>query len=200
MIRLFIIFPLLVIITILGLGSYLQPNDLKDCQGIVSNVSPCQAVDAIVAVSGGDTNARTDKAIQLYKSGWAKLLIFSGAAEDKSGPSNAAAMRMRALAANVPSSAIYIDENSETTKQNAENTKNIFDQLKINSIILVTSGYHQMRASLEFNKRADNVTIYNDPVETDTDWSIWWWTNPRGWSLAFSELFKIVLFNFGVSQ
>jgi len=42
----------------------------------------------------------------LYKHDWAKLLIFSGAAADKTGPSNAEAMKRQALAAGIPSSDI----------------------------------------------------------------------------------------------
>jgi hypothetical protein len=69
---------------IIGISIYLQPNDLITCNDTVSTNSPCQAVDAIVAISGGDTNARTDEAIRMYKNGWSDTLIFSGAALDKS--------------------------------------------------------------------------------------------------------------------
>jgi uncharacterized SAM-binding protein YcdF (DUF218 family) len=199
-IRYLIFFPLLIIGSIVAISIYLQPDDLRGCTEQVGTSAPCRPVDAIVAVSGGDTNARTDEAIQLYKNNWSKTLIFSGAAEDKTGLSNAAAMEIRAEAQGVPASAIVLDESSETTKQNAEDTSAIFVDRNIKSIILVTSGYHQRRASLEFHKLATNVTILNHPVGTDQDWSFWWWTNPRGWTLAVSELFKIVLFYFGVSQ
>jgi uncharacterized SAM-binding protein YcdF (DUF218 family) len=70
----------------------------------------------------------------------------------------------------------------------------------IKSIILVTSGYHQRRASLEFSKRTTGVTILNHPVAQDQDWSMWWWTNPRGWSLAVGEFFKIIAFNFEATR
>lgn len=199
MIRWLIITPAVLIATIISLTLYLQPNDLKECDGIVSSSAPCQSVDAIIALSGGDTDARTDEAIRLYKDGWAKLLIFSGAAEDKSGPSNAEAMKNRALSQGVSPAAIYLDEYSETTRQNAENTNSIIDQLKIKNAILITSGYHQRRASMEFDRRIEGATIYNSPLASDQDWSPWWWTNIRGWSLAFGELFKIILLNLGVS-
>lgn len=200
MIRFLIIIPLIIIAMIVGISVYLQPNDIASCNEQVTSVAPCEAVDAIVAVSGGDTNARTDEAIRLYKNHWANTLIFSGAAEDKSGPSNAAAMQTRAEEQGVPSSAIILDEESATTLQNAEDSKTIFDEHNIKSIILVTSGYHQRRASLEFNKLATGVKVVNHPVASDQDWSVWWWTGPRGWTLALTEMFKIVLFNFGVGQ
>ena len=127
-------------------------------------------------------------------------MIFSGAAQDKTGPSNAAVMKQRAMAAGIPVSAIHIDEFSATTSQNAENAQTIFTNLNIKSIILVTSGYHQKRASLEFNKRTSGVKILNHPAQNDHDWSVWWWTNSRGWALAASELFKIAVLNFEANR
>ena len=106
MIRYLIFFPLLIIGVIVAISVYLQPDDLQSCGEQVGTSAPCQSVDAIVAVSGGDTSARTDEAIQLYKNNWSKTLIFSGAAEDKSGPSNAAAMKTQAEAEGIPASAI----------------------------------------------------------------------------------------------
>lgn len=192
----FIAIPIVVIAAlILGISIYLQPSDFRDCQINPAIAGDCSAVDAIVAVSGGDTNARTDQAIELYQNGWADLLIFSGAAQDKSGPSNAQAMAVRAEMKGVPSEAILLDEYSETTEENAANTQSIFQRTNIDSIILVTSGYHQRRASLEFNKRASgDVVIKNYPTE-DSDWNAWWWISPRGWWLAGTELAKIGVFH-----
>lgn len=200
MIKSLLILPILIIATIIGISIYLQPDDIASCNGTISSIEPCQPVDAIVAVSGGDTSARTDEAIALFKNGWANTLIFSGAAQDKSGPSNATVMKRRAIAAGIPESVIRLDEFSETTRQNAENSQTIFNSMNIKSIILVTSGYHQRRASLEFDKRTVGVKILNHPVASDQDWSIWWWTSSRGWALSASELFKIVVFEFGASQ
>jgi len=199
MIRSIIAAAIAIVVVTIGLNIFLQPNDLSGCGVMVGTVSPCSKVDAIIAVSGGDTNARTDEAIKLYENGWSKELIFSGAAQDKSGPSNAAAMRTRALAAGVPDADISIEEYSATTKQNAENTQNIFTKQNLKTVILVTSGYHQRRASLEFNKRTTGVTILNHPVANDKDWSAWWWLTPHGWWLALGEFFKILVFYVGIS-
>jgi len=191
----FVIFGIIFIIaTILGINFYLQIDNLAGCGEKPGTGTNCQKVDAIIAISGGDTTARTDEAIVFYKNGWADILIFSGAAQDKSGPSNAAVMKKNAISAGVPESAIKIDEYSETTKQNAENSKAIFTKNNINSVILVTSGYHQRRASLEFNRRASNVKILNHPVKSDKDWSMLWWMTPTGWFLAVSEIIKIGIF------
>lgn len=196
MIRFLIGFVVLISVIIIAISIYLQPNDITVCKDVITRTAPCQKVDAVVAISGGDTNARTDEAIRLYKNGWTETLIFAGAALDKSGPSNASVMRDRAVSAGIPSSRIFIDEQSETTKENAQNTQSILKSKNIQTIILVTSGYHQRRAAIEFAKYNPTVTVYNNPVSNDRDWSFWWWTSPRGWTLAVTELFKVIVLNF----
>ena len=189
-----ITFIIFVTVIIFCISMYLQPNDLGQCEQKPGFGENCQIVDAIVVISGGDTLARAGQAIDLYKNGWSDKIIFSGAAQDKSGPSNAAVMKKMAISAGIPKSDIYIDEYSETTGQNALNAQTIFAENNIKRVILVTSGYHQRRASLEFNKRAGDVTILNSPVQNDKDWSFWWWVTPRGWWLATGEVVKIVAF------
>lgn len=200
MIRSLIVLMVVIGAITIGLGVYLQPNDLSLCDQTPGANTDCQSVDAIVAISGGDTEARANKAIALYRNGWSNLIVFSGAALDKTGPSNAAVMKSYALEAGIPESAIILDETSESTRQNAENCQIIFLDHNIKSIILVTSGYHQRRASLEFNRRTDGVTIINNPVINDNDWSAWWWTTPRGWWLAVSEFVRIIAFYFVGTQ
>lgn len=194
MIKFLIGIPLLIFIIIASISIYLQPNNFIGCEATPTGSGLCKKADAIIVVSGGDTNARTDAAIKLFQNGWADTIIFSGAAEDKSGPSNAAAMSARAIEAKIPEMAIKLDEYSETTEQNAQYSQSIFEENDIHTVILVTSGYHQRRSSLEFNKRTTDVTILNWPTE-DSDWNAWWWTSTRGWWLAGSEIGKVILFH-----
>ena len=190
-----------VLVVILGLSVYLAPNDLAHCSDGPTDEGSCKKVDAIVAVSGGDTSARTDEAVHLYKQGWADVLIFSGAAQDKSCPSNAAVMRTDAIDAGVPASAISIEEQGETTRQNADKTQQLLEEKDVKTVILVTSAYHQRRAGLEFSERsAGKVTIINHPVASDNQWSSWWWLTPGGWYLAVSEFVKILMFYVGVTR
>lgn len=195
MIKWLISIPLIILVAIISISAYLQPNDFIGCgDKPQADNAQCAKADAIVVVSGGDTNARTDEGITLFQNGWANSIVFSGAAQDKSGPSNAAAMRTRAIEAGVPESSIYVEEQSATTEQNAANTKTIFADNNFNKIILVTSGYHQRRSELEFKKESPHVTVLNHPLASDKDWSFWWWLTPRGWWLAGGELAKIIAF------
>lgn len=185
----------LVAFIIFTITMYLGPDDLIKCDA-PEPVGACSSVDAIVAVSGGDTAARADEAIRLYKEGWAPRIIFSGAAADSSGPSNAEAMQRRAVKAGVAERNIVIEEFSRTTAENALNTSQFIANGSIKKIILVTSAYHQRRAALEFSANlGPAVTILNHPVTHDKQWNGgWWWTTKSGWWLAIGELVKIVAF------
>jgi uncharacterized SAM-binding protein YcdF (DUF218 family) len=187
----------MIALTTMAIGAYLSPNDLSGCADKPSSAKMCGTADAVVAVSGGDTQARTAEAIKLYQNGWATRLIMSGAAQDKSGPSNAQTMARQAVAAGVPADAIITEDKSETTQQNAEQTQTIFQSYNIKTVILVTSGYHERRASLEFAARSPDVLVRRHPVSSDGQWSGWWWATPQGWFLAVSELVKIGIFYVG---
>ena len=154
-----------------------------------------------MAVSGGDTQARANEAVELYRRSWAPILVFSGAAADKTGPSNAQVMREYALEQGVPDSAIIVEGDSETTHENAKLSRSVLVDNRFSRIILVTSGYHQRRASIEFRKVAgSDVEIVNHPVARDNQWSQLWWLTPNGWWLAVSEIVKILLVYMGVSR
>lgn len=162
-----------------GLGFYLSPQ------------SPLAKSDAIVAISGGETNSRALEAISLYRQGLAPHIIFSGAALDPNGPSNARAMRTLALAHMVPDNAITLDETSANTDQNAAGVAAIVRQNNYQQIILVTSPYHQRRASLTFRAALPvNVAILNHST-TDQNWRrAEWWANVYSREITLSELQK----------
>lgn len=199
MIRLLLL-ALSFVLVVVFITRYLGPDDLAQCTTGPTTEAGCEKADVIVAVSGGDTVARTLEAIRLYEAGWAPRLVFSGAAEDRNSPSNAAVMRDIALRRGVSESAITIDEQGRTTRGNAEETADLLREASISSMILVTSGYHQKRTALEFEQRFEGVEIRKHPVAQDRQWSIWWWMTPVGWYLALGELVRIMLFYVGVTR
>lgn len=185
---------IVIVITIVTISWFLAPNSLANCGESPSEVRGCGRADVIVAVSGGDTTARTQTAIDLYKNGWAPKLIFSGAAADKTGPSNAQVMRTQALKQGVPDEAITIEGVSENTRQNAEETATLLQNSDVSSAIIVSSSYHQKRVLLEFQAHTSAIQFRTHPTIEDNQWSVWWWTTPYGWFLAGSEVVKIIAF------
>lgn len=163
-----------------SIGFYLSPQ------------SPLSKADAIVAISGGETDARTREAVNLYQAGWAPHLIFSGAAADSSGPSNARAMANAAVAAGVPSIAIQLDEASANTEQNAANVAAIIAQKHYHSIILVTSPYHQRRAYIVFRRALGKTFTIENHSSYDQQWRrSAWWATADSRALTVSELQKV---------
>lgn len=162
-----------------GVGYYLSPQN------------QLQKSDAIVAISGGETQSRAAEAIKLYKEGWAPALIFSGAALDPASPSNAAVMKQLAIGQGVPPDAIIVEEKSANTSQNAQRVAQIVQEQEIKQIILVTSPYHQRRASEAFkNALGPDVKILNHST-TDQTWRrSKWWDTRYSFELTMTELQK----------
>ncbi|MGE5309999.1 MAG: YdcF family protein [Sphaerimonospora mesophila] len=177
------------ILIVIAISSFLAPNDLASCGDQPSGIDHCAVADVVIAVSGGDTAARAQSAIELYKNGWAKLIIFSGAAADPDSPSNAVVMKQIAINKGVPAAAILIEESSNTTRENAKKTKDILDRHHIKTAILTTSPYHERRALWEFERAAPTVRFRAKPA-SDGAWDLWY-LKPTGWWRALSELIGI---------
>lgn len=182
------------LLTAWGISAYLGVDDLRGCgqrpSATADTSAKCRSAGAIVAISGGDTSGRAKEAIELFRFGWGKYLIFSGGAADKSGPSNAEVMKRQAIDAGVDPKMIIVEGQSTNTAENAAETKHILDSMGISTVILVTSRYHERRAMLEFRKEAPKVTFRARPTYYDKQWSGWWWLTPNGWVVAVPEVVR----------
>ncbi|MDD5693082.1 MAG: YdcF family protein [Patescibacteria group bacterium] len=169
---------LLVVLIPLIISFYLSPQD------------ELIRTDAIVVISGGDTDARVSEGVRLYLQKWAPKIIFSGAAAS-GDVSNALAMKRIAIREGVEPDNILIEENSKTTNQNAEYVGKILKGKNINSIILITSPYHQRRAYNEFRATlGKNFTIINHSAKDQTWAKKNWWDNANARFLTFGEIMK----------
>ena len=167
-----------------GLGNWLNYEQMGACGSAPDNSENCKKADVIIAISGGDTTARAEKAINLYRQNFAKNIIFSGAAADPSSPSNAKVMYDLAVKKGVPQSAIKLDETSENTRQNSENVAKILKENGWTNAILVSENYHLRRAYTNF-VGADAQANFRTTAAKN---QIFWWAEPRGWILIISEI------------
>jgi len=115
---------------------------------------------------------RAEKAAELYRAGRAPLIIFSGGSS-RGLPSEASIARALAIAAGVPATACVIEENSHSTHQNAVLTLPLLKERGIDEVILVTDGYHLLRARAQFER----LGIKTQPVASGrrlgtTDWLV----------------------------
>ena len=167
-----------------GLGNWLNYEQMGACGSAPDNSENCKKADVIIAISGGDTTVRAEKAINLYRQNFAKNIIFSGAAADPSSPSNAKVMYDLAVKKGVPQSAIKLDETSENTRQNSENVAKILKENGWTNAILVSENYHLRRAYTNF-VGADAQANFRTTAAKN---QIFWWAEPRGWILIISEI------------
>lgn len=167
-----------------GLGNWLNYEQMGACGSAPDNSENCKKADVIIAISGGDTTSRAEKAINLYRQNFAKNIIFSGAAADPSSPSNAKVMYDLAVKKGVPQSAIKLDETSENTRQNSENVAKILKENGWTNAILVSENYHLRRAYTNF-VGADAQANFRTTAAKN---QIFWWAEPRGWILIISEI------------
>src|SRR5438128_4343578 len=169
-----------IVAVLVGLGHWLDVSD------------PLAKADAIVAISG-DTGARAETAIALWKEGYAPLLIFSGGSSDPDSVASAELMKRTAVAAGVPANAVAVEGTSATTEKNAKRVAELMKTRGLVSAILVTSPYHQRRAATLFEREFGpaSLTFRNYPAD-DPDWDPnLWWTSDRSRSRTLVELAKL---------
>lgn len=90
--------------------------------------------------------ARIDQAIELYKQGRVRYLLFTGglSAEDSLAESQAA--RAYAISRGVAEKDILIEERSETTHQNLVEAQRVMKEHNLTSAIIVSDPLHLRRA------------------------------------------------------
>lgn len=155
---------------------------------------PLERVDAIIAISG-DTGPRVHAAVALWSEGYAQTLIFSGGARDPASPSSGEIMKRQAVSLGVPPEVILVEPEAETTDQNAERVALLMKEAGLKSAILVTSAFHQRRASLHFTREFERhgLTFRNRPAD-DPNWDpTLWWTERASRTVTLVELAKIAV-------
>ena len=121
------------------------------------------------------------------------MIVFSGAAIDPESVSSAEIMRREALRQGVPESAVLAEGASTTTEENAAEVAKLMAGRKLHSAILVTSPYHQRRASLLFERALApaGLSFLNHPAD-DPAWDAdRWWIHEPSRTLTLVELAKL---------
>ncbi|MDQ2952883.1 MAG: YdcF family protein [Chloroflexota bacterium] len=153
---------------------------------------PLARSDAIVAISG-DTGLRTETAVSLWKQGLAPVLIFSGASLDPDSVSSAEIMKREAVRRGVPAEAILLEPLSTTTEENANLTAQLMKERGLRTAILVTSPYHQRRASVLFERAfAPLGLVFRNHPANDPAWDAdRWFLHEPSRTLTLVELAKL---------
>ncbi len=121
--------------------------------------------DAIVVLGGG-SHERPERAVELFKEHAAGCVIISGMGDGE-------ASRRRLLEAGVPAAAITLENQSRTTKENAQFTVKMLRDQKVKRVIVVTSWYHSRRALACFRHYAPEIAFFSRPsyfASSRADW------------------------------
>lgn len=172
----------LTVLALVGIGHALAVED------------PLAPADAIVAVSG-DSGPRVATAVDLWKKGYAGVIVFSGGSLDPRSAPSAELMKREAVALGVPEDRIRIEPEAATTQQNAKLVAELMHASGLRSAILVTSPYHQRRAAMHFSREFSRfgLTFINHPA-ADPRWSPdRWWASEPARSLTVVELAKLAI-------
>jgi uncharacterized SAM-binding protein YcdF (DUF218 family) len=110
--------------------------------------------DAIVVLGAAQWNgrpspvlqARLDRAIALYRDGFAPLLILTGGSSPADAPSEAAVGREYALDRGVPPEAVLLEDQSHTTVENLRGIQSLLASSPVPTILLVSDPFHMARA------------------------------------------------------
>ena len=143
-------FGLLVLAAILlGLTAYFFPQ-----QVLTVDSGPVQA-DAMV-VLGGAGLERPERAAELFRQGEAPLIICSGYGDTQT-------YKTVLIKSGVPVQSITLEPKSRTTRENAEFSIPLLQQMGAHRVIIVTSWYHSRRALACFEHYAPDIKFYSRP-------------------------------------
>ncbi|MCI0745607.1 MAG: YdcF family protein [Verrucomicrobia subdivision 3 bacterium] len=120
----------------------------------------------VIVVLGGEWVYRRERAMQLYQQRLAPRLIISGEGDS-------ADIRNWLVAKEVPETVIRAENNSASTKENAEFTIRLLRQQKARRVIIVTSWFHSLRALACFQKAAPEMKFISLPTVADRPGPRW---------------------------
>ena len=129
-----------------------------DAYGAVDRARPA---DAIVVLGshvypggrpGPSLARRADHAATLYRQGYAAHVICTGGFTEPEPKSEARVACDRIAAAGVPRDALILEEGSTSTEENAAFSAAIMRERGWDSAVVVSDGYHLLRAALMFGR------------------------------------------------
>ena len=126
---------------------------------------PAPRADVIVLL-GGRAPERVERAAQLFLAGDAPRILVSGAGDTLDN-------QRVLLARGVPEPAIQLEDQSQSTRQNALFSLPLLRAMHAQKVILVTSWYHSRRALHSFRYYGPGLTFYSCPSHFAIDRTAW---------------------------
>ncbi len=129
---------------------------------------------------------RINHAVDLYRQGKVRKLIFTGGQGNSNEPTEAAAASSYAQANGIPIQDILVEQKSHTTFENIVNAKQLADAHSLKTVLIVSDPMHMKRAMT----MARDVGLIAYPSPTPT-------TRYVGWRTQMSELARETFYYLG---
>ena len=159
---------------------------------------PSQTAGVLIVLGGmmtpentlaSQSKRRVEVAVALYNAGAAPRIHFTGGTAANGEPAPAEQMRALAIALGVPAGATSVENESESTLQNALFSRPVLGPLANGPVMLVTDGFHMVRSWASFRwagykpVRLAAATAFGDePLPVQIHWvrreAMAWWYNP----------------------
>jgi uncharacterized SAM-binding protein YcdF (DUF218 family) len=120
---------------------------------------------------------RINHALDLYRQGKVRKIIFTGGQGNKDEETEAVAAREYAIKSGIPKQDIFIEENSHTTYENVLYAKQLADAQGLKKVLIVSDPLHMKRAVA----MARNIGLDAYPSPTPT-------TRYQGWRSQMGSL------------
>lgn len=133
---------------------------------------------------------RLDKAIELYRNGVAEKLIVTGAAVENEFVESEV-MANYCIEQGIPKENIFVESSAKNTYENARMVRGMMHEHGYNNAIVVTSGFHKMRAEQFFSKQMGNFKVVPAPFPTQ-------FPVLKQWYFTLKEHLIMILFKAGL--
>ncbi len=154
--------------------------------------------DIIVVIGGDHKPERIARAAELYRAGYAPRVLLSAGTVVKEGDQwmpEAQVMLHQAIQAGIPQDAILLEQESQSTVENARFSKPILQENQFRSILLVTSPYQSARARRVFSDTfGGDIIIISQPALGNQFYSLCWWFQTDQQGVVLSEYWKWLVY------
>ncbi|HPH94773.1 MAG TPA: YdcF family protein [Anaerolineaceae bacterium] len=161
--------------------------------GLLIIADPLTNADAVVVLSGGE--GRLAYAADLYRKGYAGAVVIT----DTGLAGIRSADEREAWRQDVDEEDVWLAPgHASNTIGEAQAVRKLAQEKNIESLIIVTDGFHTQRTRLIFLREVGSmgVKIIVRPVPGHWYQSTTWWLSLAGWRETFSEYAKIALYIF----
>jgi len=156
-----IVATLILFVGIIALRIYTYRNT-------VANVQADAAIVLGAAMWGEELSPvfreRINHALDLYRSGKVRKIIFTGGQGNNNEPSESSGARRYAVERGIPEEDILIEESSHTTYENLFYAKQVADAQHLKTVLIVSDPLHMKRAMLM--ARDMGLEAYPSPTPT----------------------------------